>query len=59
MTKNNTEDFIKIARQKGIAIYCRVGNDINDQHEESKIKKIEIELNKRLKRTWMLNYKTR
>ena len=44
MTKNNTEDFIKIARQKGIAIYCRVGNDINDQHEESKIKKIEINI---------------
>ena len=59
MTKNNTEDFIKIARQKGIAIYCRVGNDKNDPHEESKIKKIEIELNKRLKRMWMLNYKTR
>lgn len=51
---------MKLARQKGIAIYCRVGNDSDEQsEEESKFKKIEKELNKKLKRMWMLNYKAR
>lgn len=60
MTKNNIEDFMKLARKKGIAIYCRVGNDSDEQsEEESKLKKIEKELNKKLKRMWMLNYKAR